>query len=67
VSPVKLQHRRKLDGIKKPAPNIAHQEKVHAQAEQVKNNNKDHKNVIDQKQLEELAVRIDIVIFRVVS
>jgi len=47
-----------MDGIKEPASNITHQEEVHAQAEQVKNNNKYHKDVIGQKQFERQTFRV---------
>ena len=54
-----------MNGVKKPFTNITHQEKVHSKTEQIENNNKNHENVINKKQLEELTVRINIVIFRV--
>ena len=61
---IKLKNTWELDGIKKPRSNIAHEKEVHAQTEQVKNNNKDHENVIDKEQFKKLTARIYIVIFR---
>ncbi len=49
---VKTQHIGQVDTVKEPTAKIAHEEKVHAQAEQVKNNNKHHEYVINQKQFE---------------
>ena len=46
-----------MNGVKKPFTNITHQEKVHSKTEQIENNNKNHKNVINKKQLEELMDR----------
>ena len=61
---VKTQHIGQVDTVKEPTAKIAHEEKVHAQAEQVKNNNKHHENVINQKQFERPTVWIDMMIFR---
>ncbi len=67
MSPVKLQYCRKLDGIKNQLPILLIRKKFMPKQNRLKTIIKTIKIVIDQKQLEELAVRIDIVIFRVVS
>ena len=49
---VKFQNAAHMDAVEEPAADIAHEEKVHAQAEEVKDDDKHHKNIIGQKQLE---------------
>jgi hypothetical protein len=61
----KTQNAIEVNGVKKPFTNITHQKKFIPKTEQIENNNKNHENVINKKQLEELTVRIYIVIFRV--
>jgi FixJ family two-component response regulator len=47
VSAIEAQHIGEVDVLEKPLPNIAHEEKIHSQTEQVKNNNHHHENVIN--------------------
>ena len=55
---VKFQHAGQMDGAEEPAADVAHQEEVHAKAEQIENNDEHHEDVIDQIQLEWPAVRV---------
>ena len=53
-----------MNGMKKPSTNIAHDKKISTQTKQVKNDEKHHKNVIDQKQFEIQTLWINLMIFR---
>jgi hypothetical protein len=41
-----------MNALKKPRPDIAHQEQICTQAEQVERNNEHHKDVVNQKEFE---------------